>query len=270
MKQLVRSLAAIALVFASPAAAYDLMQNGGFETASLSAWQTFNQGASGGQGSWYANNGSNGTYSGLPTSVPPAGAWQAVADNSGRAAAILYQDNATSSGTPAVVQPTTVTQDVTPLAGQTVRLRVALVATNGPLIAGIDQVRLEVSPFSFHVNAVQGFDHGRARWADFDGDGDFEFSQMGSDAGGYLKWSITWWQPLGEHEARWDGRNRGGQRVSAACISAGSAPARSALRAGWSWDPRRPSAGHQAHRPGAQGTCGRAAIRDLAARSDAG
>src|SRR6185295_13303436 len=61
-------------------------------TTSLSGWTPFNQGASGGTGSWYAKSTGNGQYSGLPISPPPAGSWEAVADNNGRVAAILYQD----------------------------------------------------------------------------------------------------------------------------------------------------------------------------------
>ena len=79
----------LAAAAARPALAYDLVTNGGFETASLSGWTPFSQGASGGTGGWYAKTGSgNGTYSNLPTSPPPAGSWEAVADNSGRVAAL--------------------------------------------------------------------------------------------------------------------------------------------------------------------------------------
>src|SRR5688572_27138200 len=80
------------LVRAAPGFAYEVVLNGSFETPPLVSWQTFNQGASGGQGSWYDHTSGNGTFSGLPTSAPPAGTRQAVADNNGRAAAILYQD----------------------------------------------------------------------------------------------------------------------------------------------------------------------------------
>jgi len=241
-----------------PAHAYEVVANGGFETASLSGWQTFNQGASGGQGSWYANNGSNGTFSGLPTSPPAAGSWQAAADNNGRAAAILYQDinipattkatlsfvlwlgNAapgggyvngsslnpsstnqrvrvdvintatgllvtssgvlqliyqTSAATPTIVTPTTITQDLTALAGQTVRLRVALVATNGGLIAGIDQVKLEVSPFYPQpgFGGLLALSGAPARWGDFDDDGRLETSFSGVDDGGVKTWQLLRW-----------------------------------------------------------------------------
>jgi hypothetical protein len=242
---------ALTAAVARAASAYELVVNGGFETASLGGWQTFNQGASGGTGSWYANNGANGTYSGLPSSAPPAGSWQAAADNSGRVAAILYQDlaipatthatlsfvlwhgNAASGGyvnggsyspsisnqrvrvdlinpatgllltsgvlavlyttvpgSPAIVSPTTITTDVTALAGQTVRMRVALVATNGALIAGIDQVKLEVSPFSLMPGALPGLANGVARWGDFDADGVLDVSVNGLDGVGNRVWRI--------------------------------------------------------------------------------
>jgi len=238
---------------AAPAAhAYDLVYNGGFESGSLSSWQTFNQGASGGTGSWYANSGGNGSYSGLPTSPPPAGSWQAVADNSGRAAAILYQDIAipataratisftiwlgntapggtytngsslsptitnqrvrldlidpaanllitssgvkallyqTGAGTPAVVNPTQVTVDVTPLAGQTVRLRAALVATTGAMIAGIDQVKLDVSPFATITPTAWGMIQSECHWGDVDDDGQMELGMVG-DLGSGSRWGF--------------------------------------------------------------------------------
>jgi len=234
----------IALALAAPPAAraYELVSNGVFETASLAGWQTFNQGASGGTGSWYAKSSGNGTYSGLPISPPPAGSWEAVADNSGRVAAILYQDlvipattratlsftiwhgNAasgntwtngsslspsttnqrvrvdlinpatgllvtsgalqliyqTATGTAQIVNPTVITADVTALAGQTVRLRFALVATQGGLIAGIDQVKLDVSPFSLHPATLPALYSGDAHWGDFDGDGQFEIAMTGN------------------------------------------------------------------------------------------
>ncbi len=261
MKQLSWLSTIAVLALSSPAAAYDLITNGGFETGSLSSWQTFNQGASGGQGSWYPHSSGNGTYSGLPTSPPPAGAWQAVADNNGRAAAILYRDltipptakatltfvlwygnaapggyvngsnlnpsntnqriridiidpatnllvtssgvldviHATAPGSPAVFNPATITRDLTALAGQTVRLRVALVATNGGMIAGIDNVRLEVSPFAQFGNDLVEAEHGPARWGDIDGDGDFEILQFGNrDVPSITIGQIWWWQPLGE------------------------------------------------------------------------
>jgi hypothetical protein len=230
--------------FAFPALAYDLAQNGGFEAGSLASWQTFNQGASGGTGSWYAHSNGNGTYSGLPTSPPPSGSWQAVADNSGRAAAILYRDftipattravlslvlwhgnaapggyvngsslnpsitnqrvridiistsanllltssviqvvYATSAGTPAIVNPTTITQDVTSLAGQTVRLRIALVGTNGPIIAGVDQVKLEVSPFTLFTQ-LPGMAYGTAHFGDFDRNDILDVAYNGWDGAG--------------------------------------------------------------------------------------
>ena len=259
------ALVAVVLAFsaARPARAYDLVQNGGFETASLLGWQPFNQGASGGTGSWYAKSSGNGTYSGLPISPPPAGSWEAVADNNGRVAAILYQDvtipattratlsftiwhgNAasgntwangsslspsitnqrvrvdiiptsanllltssvlaliyqTSSSTPQIVNPTGVTLDVTALAGQTVRLRFALVATLGGLIAGIDQVKLDVSPFGIHPAALPALATGDARWGDFDGDGQYEIAMNGDAAGvgrtGWIeRYSAGAWQGI--------------------------------------------------------------------------
>lgn len=248
--------ALFAAALAPPAAAYDLLTQGGFETGSLADWQTFDQGASGGTGSWYAHTSGNGTYSGLPTSPPPVGSWQAVADNNGRAAAILYRDVAipattratlsfrlwlgnaspggyvngsslnpastnqrvrvdvidpatgllvTSSGvhrvvyattaaTPAIVNPTTVTDDLTSLAGQTVRLRIALVGTAGPIIAGIDDVRLDVSPFTLSAE-FPGLYTAPARWGDFDGDGRMEVAQAGSDDVNSYCW-VWKWTPL--------------------------------------------------------------------------
>ena len=254
---------AIALLTAAPAAAYDLVVNGGFETASLSSWTPFSQGASGGTGGWYAKSSGNGTYSGLPISPPPAGSWEAVADNSGRVAAILYQDIAippttkatlsfiiwhgnaasgnvwtngtslsptitnqrvrvdivpttqgnlitsgalavvyqTASGTPQIVNPTTVSLDVTALAGQTVRLRFALVATQGGLIAGIDQVKLDVSPFSLSPAAPPAMYSSDAHWGDFDGDGQFEIAMEGatlsSGITGFVeRYSGGTWSPM--------------------------------------------------------------------------
>lgn len=252
MKRSTWVLALAGLVLAVPAGAYDIMQNGGFEAGNLSGWQIFNQGAAGGTGSWYAKTGTgNGTYSGLPTSPPPTGSWEAVADNSGKVAAILYQDitipstaRATLSLTlwygsvvafvngsslspsisnqrvridviqttanllllsPGVLQliyastpgpaasftPFTVSVDVTALAGQTVRLRCALVGANGAMIAGIDNVKLDVSPFAPTTLPV-ALDGGAAHFGDFDGDGRYEVAQMGSD-GANGRWTVAKW-----------------------------------------------------------------------------
>src|SRR4029079_11329332 len=70
--------------------------------------------------------------------------------------------------------------DVAALAGQTVRLRFALVATQGGLIAGIDQVKLDVSPFSLHPAALPGMYSSEAHWGDFTGDGQFEIAMEGA------------------------------------------------------------------------------------------
>ena len=241
---------------ALPAAAYDIAQNGGFETTPLASWQTFSQGHLGGQGSWYSHTSGNGTWSGLPTSPPSAGSRQAVADNSGRVAAILYQDitlpattratlsfvlwhgNAapggsyvngaslsptntnqrvrvdlinpgtnlltttgalallyqTGASTPVVVNPTTITSDLTAFAGQTVRLRVAIAATNGGLIAGIDQVKLEISPFSILPPMLPSFmPRPYSCWGDFDNDGRLDLAFSGEVSPGVLGGSIHRW-----------------------------------------------------------------------------
>jgi hypothetical protein len=260
VKRLSWLLALVILVLPCRATAYDLVLNGGFETGSLASWGTFNQGASGGQGAWYAHTSGNGTYSGLPTSPPPAGSWQAVADNSGRAAAILYQDvtipqtthavlsftlwygnaasggtyangsslspsitnqrvridiinpatnllttssgvlqvvYATAAGSPTVFNPATITQDVTSLAGQTVRMRFAMVGTQGPIIAGIDKVKLEVSPFVPLPQPLQAVTNGTAHWGDFDGDGWLEVAVSGTRSGSNVwqvwRFNAGWW-----------------------------------------------------------------------------
>jgi hypothetical protein len=49
----------------------------------------------------------------------------------------------TQPGDPLTLNPTSVTIDLSPWEGQTIRLRVAEMGSNGPLRAGIDDVRLE-------------------------------------------------------------------------------------------------------------------------------
>jgi len=245
--------AAVLIATAAPAAAYDLVANGNFQTGSLSSWTTFNQGSSGGQGSWYIHASGNGTYSGLPTS-PPTGGFQAVADNNGRAAVILYQDvfipattratlsltlwygtpfayvngsslspastnqrvridliptstpllqtssgvlqviYATAPGSPAAFSPATITADVTALAGQSVRLRFALVGTQGGIIAGVDNVKLEVSPFAAAFSPLPAYAAAPSRWGDIDQDGLLDVVTTGTDAttGGIAGFAWRW------------------------------------------------------------------------------
>jgi hypothetical protein len=49
----------------------------------------------------------------------------------------------TSPGDPGRRQPTVITSDLSPWEGQTVRIRLANVDNQGPLRAGVDDIRLE-------------------------------------------------------------------------------------------------------------------------------
>ncbi len=110
---------------------------------------------------------------------------------------VLQLVHASTSASPSTFGPTTITADVTALAGQTVRLRCALVGTSGAIIAGIDNVKLDVSPFTSTTLPV-ALDTGAARFGDFDNDGKFEVAQMGSDGSNGV-WSVARWDaPTGQ------------------------------------------------------------------------
>ena len=49
----------------------------------------------------------------------------------------------TSPGDPHRLEPTTIALDLSPWEGQTVRIRIANVDNQGPLRAGVDDIRLE-------------------------------------------------------------------------------------------------------------------------------
>ena len=70
--------------------------------------------------------------------VDPAAAIDSVASDD--VLATLFR---TQQGDPLILSPTPVTIDLSPWEGQTIRLRVAQMDSNGPLRAGIDDVRLE-------------------------------------------------------------------------------------------------------------------------------
>jgi hypothetical protein len=67
----------------------------------------------------------------------------AAAINSSASDDVLATVFRTQPGDPSTLSPTPVTIDLSPWEGQTVRLRVASMDSNGPLRAGIDDVRLE-------------------------------------------------------------------------------------------------------------------------------
>ncbi len=70
--------------------------------------------------------------------VDPAASIESVASDD--VLATVFQ---TQPGDPLTLSPTPVTIDLSPWEGQTIRLRVAQMDNNGPLRAGIDDVRLE-------------------------------------------------------------------------------------------------------------------------------
>lgn len=70
--------------------------------------------------------------------VDPAAAIDSVASDD-----VLATIFRTQPGDPLTLNPTPVTIDLSPWEGQTIRLRVAQMDNNGPLRAGIDDVRLE-------------------------------------------------------------------------------------------------------------------------------
>ena len=70
--------------------------------------------------------------------VDPAAAIESLASDD-----VLATVFRTQPGDPLILSPTQVTIDLSPWEGQTIRLRVAQMDSNGPLRAGIDDVRLE-------------------------------------------------------------------------------------------------------------------------------
>lgn len=76
-----------------PASANDdaqVVRNGGFETGTLSGWQTSEQGNRG--DGWSADTGARSPVSGFTIPAPPQGRWQAVSDQTGPGSHVLYQD----------------------------------------------------------------------------------------------------------------------------------------------------------------------------------
>jgi hypothetical protein len=64
------------------------LDNGGFETGDLTAWQSANSG----NGTWSVDKGTTSPMSGFRIPAPPEGVWQAVADQGAPGAHVLYRD----------------------------------------------------------------------------------------------------------------------------------------------------------------------------------
>lgn len=184
----------------------DLVNNGGFETGSLSGWTEQDQ--AGSSGSWLAYSGTVAPLSGNPIPAPPQGTYAAISDQTDPSSSILYQDVTlpagghytlalyayytayaaldtlptldytttgneqfridimsptaaptsvaagdvlksifvTQSGGADTMAPTLLTADLSQFAGQTVRLRVAVVANESFLNAGVDGVSITSPP----------------------------------------------------------------------------------------------------------------------------
>ncbi len=86
----------------------------------------------------------------------------------------------TNGSTPLHRTATTITRDLTPFAGSTVRLRIAVVVTDRFMNVGIDDVSLEVSPFEPLITNLEGAHHGDAAWGDFDNDDDLDLAIGGA------------------------------------------------------------------------------------------
>jgi hypothetical protein len=186
---------------ASAAATVPQLDNGGFESGTLSSWASNEKGGAG-EG-WSADQGRAAPVSGLRIPAPPEGEWQAVADQTGPGSHILYRDIVvgtdpleldltlwfrnragrfftpqtlapgskrnqqlcidlmkptarirsmaaddilatvfrTERGDTTSLAPTSLHQNLTPFAGQTVRLRIAEVDNQSFFQVGVDDVR---------------------------------------------------------------------------------------------------------------------------------
>ena len=78
------------------------------------------------------------TSSSASTSSSPAAPFDSVADGD-----VLLDVFATEPGDPLSLEPTEVAVDVAEIAGRTVRLRIAQVDNQGPMSAGVDNIRFE-------------------------------------------------------------------------------------------------------------------------------
>jgi hypothetical protein len=72
----------------SAAVAAPAVDNGGFETGDFASWTTVDKG----NGEWKVSKGRTSPVSGFRIPGPPEGAWQAVADQGGPGAHVLYRD----------------------------------------------------------------------------------------------------------------------------------------------------------------------------------
>src|SRR5262245_19837052 len=88
---LVLAIAGVAL--AVPGAAHAaIVNNGDFETGSLSGWQTQNSGPVSSTNKWYAYSGTTSPLNARTIQAPPQGSFAAVTDQGGPGAHFLYQD----------------------------------------------------------------------------------------------------------------------------------------------------------------------------------
>ena len=85
--------ASVALLAVPSTAGAATVTNGGFETGSLSGWQTQNTGSG-----WFAYSGTASPTNALPIAAPPQGSFAAVTDQVGQGTRILYQDVALEPG----------------------------------------------------------------------------------------------------------------------------------------------------------------------------
>ena len=141
----------------------------------------------------------------------------------------------TGPGTPPFVGPNPTRWEVTGFAGQTVRIRIAVVTTEAPLVVCIDGVSAFASAFEETVPAVPGLWRPAVAWGDVDGDEDADLAVSGSltsdpldaltrvyrnEGGASPTWPWAWFRPT---EAR----------------SVGETTTPTAIWTWWSWAPGR-------------------------------
>lgn len=89
--QLSPAALALAAFLATPAASYEIVTNGGFETGDLTGWQVYTE-TFGGSAAWFATSQSEAPITGYPLDPSAAGSIQAACDQEVASTVILYRD----------------------------------------------------------------------------------------------------------------------------------------------------------------------------------